>query len=92
MTSGPFRISREVYVPQLENGTLQYTVMEIVAANDADSGWAVKDMPTQPFATAAPPAVSFVAMDELDAYKLSKVGKQAHQHEPSWFGRNPKIE
>jgi len=45
MMPGPFRISREVYVPQLENGSLHYQVMEIIAASDFDSGWAVKDMP-----------------------------------------------
>lgn len=45
MMPGPFRISREVYVPQLENGSLHYHVMEIIAASDFDSGWAVKDMP-----------------------------------------------
>jgi hypothetical protein len=41
---GPFRISREVYVPQLENGFLHYQVMEIIAASDFDSGWALKDL------------------------------------------------
>jgi len=45
MMPGPFRISREVYVPQLENGSLHYQIMEIIAASDFDSGWAVKDMP-----------------------------------------------
>jgi len=81
---GPFRISREVYVPQLENGTLHYTVKEIVAANDADSGWAVKDIATQSFVTAAPPAVSFTAMDELDTYNLKKAVKQAQSEGPNW--------
>jgi len=47
MMPDPFRISREVYVPQLENGSLHYTIMEIIAASDADSGWAVKDLPSQ---------------------------------------------
>jgi len=82
--SGPFRISREVYVPQLENGTIHYTVKEIVAANDADSGWAVKDIATQPFLTAAPPAVSFTAMDELDVYNLRKVENQAQLEGLNW--------
>jgi len=82
--SGPFRISREVYVPQLENGTLHYTVKEIVAANDADSGWAVKEMAVQPFPTTAHPAVSFTAMDELDIYNLRKVEKQAQLEGLNW--------
>jgi len=84
MMSGPFRISREVYVPQLENGTLHYTVKEIVAANDADSGWAVKDMATEPFLTAVPPAVSFTAMDEFDTYNRRKAVKPAQSDGPKW--------
>jgi hypothetical protein len=60
----PFLISREVYVPQLENGSLHYIIMEIVAASDADSGWAVKDTPTQAFPMATEPsAVSFTMAD-----------------------------
>ena len=59
-----FRISREVYVPQIENGSLHYIIMEIVAASDTDIGWAVKDTPIQPYPTATgPTAVNFAATD-----------------------------
>lgn len=44
----PFRISREIYVPQLENGSLHYIMMEIIAASDFDSGWGVKVVPPRP--------------------------------------------
>lgn len=84
---GPFRISREVYVPQLENGSLHYTIMEIIAASDADSGWAVKDLPSQPFPTATgPSAVSFTAMDGLDTQKVPKIGIQGQAGAGSWTG------
>jgi len=77
MMSSPFRISREVYVPQIENGSLHYIIMEIVAASDTDSGWAVKDIPIQPFPTATgPTAVSFTATDEKDTQRLSVGGFQ----------------
>lgn len=77
MMSSPFRISREVYVPQIENGLLQYIIMEIVAASDTDRGWAVKDIPIQPFPTATgPTAVSFTATDGKDAQRLSVGGFQ----------------
>lgn len=91
--SGTFRISREVYVPQLENGSLYYTVMEIIAASDADSGWAVKDLPTQPYPTATGPGpVSFTAVDELDAQRVSKSGLQAQQDGPSWSRTGASVE
>jgi len=77
IVSSPFRISREVYVPQIENGSLHYIIMEIVAASDTDSGWAVKDMPIQPFPTATgPTAVSFTVTDEKDIQRLSVGGFQ----------------
>jgi hypothetical protein len=85
MMPGPFRISREVYVPQLENGSLHYTIMEIIAASDADSGWAVKDLPSQPFPTATgPSAVSFTAID--DTQRVSKAGPQGQAGAASWTG------
>ena len=87
MMPDPFRISREVYVPQLENGSLHYTIMEIIAASDADSGWAVKDLPSQPFPTATgPSAVSFTAMDGLDTQKAPKIGIQGQAGAGSWTG------
>jgi hypothetical protein len=73
--SSPFRISREVYVPQIENGSLHYILMDIVAASDTDSGWAVKDTPIQPFPTATgPTAVSFTATDGKNAQRIAVGG------------------
>lgn len=78
MVSSPFRISREVFVPQIENGSLQYILMEIVAASDTDSGWAVKDIPVQPFPTATgPSAVSITAAGGIDTQMASVGGLQA---------------
>jgi hypothetical protein len=91
--SVPFRISREVYVPQLENGTLHYTIMEIVAASDADSGWAVKDKPTQPYPTATEPSVAtLTTMDGLEAHGRSKGRFQGQQVRGSWTGESINIE
>jgi len=74
---GPFRISREVYVPQLENGSLHYTVMEIIAASDFDSGWVVKPLPPQSYPTASgPSAVNMTVMDGVDTQKNPKRGLQ----------------
>jgi len=76
--SSPFRISREVFVPQIENGSLHYIIMEIVAASDTDSGWAVKDIPIQPFPTATEPSVVTIkAVDRIDTQRLSFGGLQA---------------
>lgn len=85
MISSPFRLSREIYVPQLENGTLYYTIMEIVAANEADSGWAVKDKLAQPFPTATEPeAVGLKAISGLNSPRNSKIGFKSHQHGVNW--------
>jgi len=94
MMPGPFRISREVYVPQLENGSLHYTIMEIIAASDADSGWAVKDLPSHPlFPTATgPSAVSFTATDGVDTRKIVKSGLQAQVDGSSWTGNITTLE
>jgi len=87
MISGPLRISREIYVPQFENGFLHYTIMEIIAASDSDNGWSVKDLPSQPFPnTAGPSAMSFTATDGLDPQKSSKSGFQAQGEESRWAG------
>jgi hypothetical protein len=51
--------------------------MEIVAASDTDSGWAVKDIPIQPFPTATgPTAVSFTVIDEKDTQRPTVGGFQ----------------
>jgi len=90
---GPFRISREVYVPQLENGSLHYTIMEIIAASDFDSGWAVKDLPTQPFpAATGPSAVNLTAMEGVDTRRIPKSGFQAPADGGSWSGSGANLE
>jgi hypothetical protein len=72
-----FRLSREVYVPQVENGMLHYIVMEIVAASDTDRGWALKDAPMQAFPMATGPmTVSFTASDDRDSQAISVGGFQ----------------
>jgi hypothetical protein len=77
MMSAPFFTSREVYVPQLENGLLHYTIMEIVAASNVDSGWAVKDIPTHPFPTATGPSAVISTMAEgINTHMLSEGGLQ----------------
>jgi len=67
-------------VPQLENGALHYIMMEIVAASDADSGWAVKAAPTPEFPTSTVPSsvpslVSFKPSN-LDVPGMAKGGLQ----------------
>jgi len=90
---GPFRISREVYVPQLENGSLHYTIVEIIAASDFDSGWAVKDLPTQPFPAAiGPSAVNLTAMEGVDTRRIPKSGFQAPADGGSWSGSGANLE
>jgi len=70
-----FRLSREVWVPQIENGALHYITMEIIATSDMDSGWTVKDLPNQDFPTSTgPSAVSTAAIDGPDNQKFSKIG------------------
>jgi len=72
---GPFRLSREVYVPRIENGALHYIIMEITATSDADSGWTVRELPEQSFpAATGPSAVSYTAVDGLDSQKHTKSG------------------
>ncbi|KAF4635839.1 hypothetical protein G7Y89_g2247 [Cudoniella acicularis] len=88
-----FRLSREIYVPQLENGALQYIMMEIIATSDADSGWAVKDQPSQVFPTATGPSVvSSAAVDGLDSQKYSKTGFGLHGDGIGWAVRSSNFE
>lgn len=72
--SHPFRISKEIYVPQFENGNLQYMIMEIIANSDRDSGWSVKDFPLHNLAiTTEPDAVTLRATDGPAALRRTKV-------------------
>ncbi|KAK0120078.1 hypothetical protein ONS95_011491 [Cadophora gregata] len=77
--SAPFRLSREVFVPQFEDGMLLYTVMEIVAGSDWDSGWAVKETPAEPAfpSVTGPTAVTISAMDGVDTQETGKIGVQS---------------
>lgn len=82
---GQFRMSREVWVPQLENGFLHYIIMEIIAASDGDSGWSVKDLPSQPYPTATgPTAGSFTAMDSFDPQNGTKMVPQVPASGGNW--------
>jgi len=75
----PFRISREIYVPQLENGSLQYIIMEIIATSDFDNGWAVKTaapaqqtFPTSTVPSTVPSIVGFKAMSGIEVPGITK--------------------
>lgn len=58
------RISREIYVPQVENGFLQYMIMEIIANSDEDTGWSVKERPLHgPTVTTEPNVVTLGVTD-----------------------------
>lgn len=84
---GPFRISREVYVPQFENGFLHYTIMEIIVGNDSDGGWVIRLPPTQIFPTATgPTAVTLVALEGINTPKavVVKNGLQSTSIGGSW--------
>lgn len=85
IVSIPFRISREVFVPQLKNGSIHYTIVEIVAAGDGDSGWVVKGFTSQalPVAT-GPSAVSFGAMAGFESQRGSKMGLQPQAEVLGW--------
>ncbi|KAL2069634.1 hypothetical protein VTL71DRAFT_14313 [Oculimacula yallundae] len=73
--SAPFRLSREVFVPQFEDGMLLYTVMEIIAGSDWDSGWAVKQPPAEAFSSVTEAtAISITAMDGIDSQRTGKTG------------------
>jgi len=75
------RISREIYVPQFENGSLHYIMMGIIAASDFDSGWAVKAAPQQTFpvttvASTVPSTVSYQATSGIGAPAVTRGGLQ----------------
>ncbi|CAG8973371.1 hypothetical protein HYALB_00000134 [Hymenoscyphus albidus] len=80
MIPNPFRLSHEVYVPQIENGALQYIIFKIVATSDMDSGWTIKDHPqtSQLFPTATgPSAVNLTAaVDNRQKQRTKPLGDQ----------------
>jgi len=71
ITTAPFRISREVYVPRYENGSVHYMIMDVVATSEFDSGWTVKDLP-QPFPTSSGPEA--VGLKATSGEENPKVG------------------
>ena len=66
--SGPSRISREVFVPQLEEGFLQYIVMDIVANSDFDNGWRVN------FPLVESSAVPSTVVNDIGGHDFPKSG------------------
>ncbi|KAF7891258.1 uncharacterized protein EAF02_001583 [Botrytis sinoallii] len=64
VSASQLRMSREIFVPQIQDGNLYYTVMEIVALSDFDSGWIVKEPKSPEFpTTTSPTAESLPAND-----------------------------
>ncbi|KAL3421454.1 hypothetical protein PVAG01_07899 [Phlyctema vagabunda] len=74
------RVSRDIYVPHIKNGTFQYTLMEIIAASDFDSGWLVKDKPlsSSAFPTTTEPSVAtkVIAVDGIGARSKGRLKVQ----------------
>jgi hypothetical protein len=63
ISAAAFQISREVYVPRFENGSVHYMIMNVVATSDFDSGWTVKDM-LQPFSNSSGADIKAINNDE----------------------------
>jgi hypothetical protein len=82
----PFRLSREVYVPQFENGALHYIMFEIISNSETDSGWTIKEQPKQGFPTATGPsaAQTITAFDGLDSQKKHKIRTVAPTSTTGW--------
>jgi hypothetical protein len=51
MASHLYQLAREIYVPQIDNGTLHYNLMEIVVDENAGGvgAWGLSDRPVQAF-------------------------------------------
>lgn len=73
--SSSLRRVQEVYVPYLENGSVQYLARETVSANDRLGAWVIKDAPTHPLPTIAKPTpLNFIVTeDEIDMHPPSKI-------------------
>ncbi|CAL3962690.1 unnamed protein product [Diplocarpon coronariae] len=59
---GAFCVSREIYVPKFENGTLYYTIRAIIAASDFYSGWIIEPPVTVMFLSNIEPPARTAAM------------------------------
>jgi len=91
VSSTNFRVSRDIYVPRVEDGTFHYTLMEIISTGDWNSGWVMKEkpMPKQSFPTSTEPgAVSFDTAEGLAAPQrsTSEIERKAQQNESNWNG------
>ncbi|THV47030.1 hypothetical protein BGAL_0341g00110 [Botrytis galanthina] len=64
VSASQLRMSREIFVPQIQDGNLYYTVMEIVALSDFDSGWKVKEPKSAEFPTTTSPTVDSLPANE----------------------------
>jgi len=81
-----FRLSREVFVPQFEDGMLFYTVMEIIAGSDWDSGWAVKQPLAEPFPSVTEAtATAITATDGVASQKTEKTEINDTADERKWI-------
>ncbi|KAH8684619.1 hypothetical protein BGZ60DRAFT_442622 [Tricladium varicosporioides] len=91
---GSVRLSREIYVPQLENGAFQYIIMQIIATSDADSGWAVKDQPSQVYPTATGPSIisTAPAIDGFESQKHTKLALGLQGDGRGWAARGSNFE
>jgi len=93
--ASPFRISREVCVPQFEQGFLHYIMMEIVANSDVDSGWVVKTQPTEttfPISTTMPVSSSYKAFSGVDTHGFARNAFQQPAKHILTDGKEGKLE
>lgn len=81
-----FRMPQDIYVPQFENGTVLYSLMQIVATSDFDGGWVVKEVPIPIFpATTEPTPVKLISTAGLGIPTMPHDG-------PKWIGAETVIE
>jgi hypothetical protein len=81
-----FRVPQDIYVPKFEDGTLLYTLMQIVATSDFDGGWTVKEVPISILpATAEPVPVTPMATTGLSSPKVSQTAQD-------WTGNEGNLE
>jgi len=93
--ASPFRISREVCVPQFEHGFLHYIMMEIVANSDVDSGWVVKLQPAEttfPTSTTMPVSGSYKAFSGVDTHGFARNSFQQPPRHVMTDGKEGKLE
>ncbi|KAG9231806.1 hypothetical protein BJ875DRAFT_105525 [Amylocarpus encephaloides] len=89
-----FRLAHEIYVPQFENGAIQYIIFDIISNSPTDSGWTVKEKPTQGFPTATGPSAvrSTVAVEGMDSQKPTKNKLRVQSNGIGWSGRSHNFE